>query len=162
MVALLFPLPASAHATRPIPVSGVFDYTFTIIYDRVIGDKILIFATEDELWQGSFSGTAEAVFIVIIFSSDLWKVWLRTTFTGTVDGKYGTMVIQLIGERTYWDEDTFWWSGHWRIIHGTGELRNIHGQGVWWGPGYEDTGGEIPDVPGDRPDIYYEGEIYFN
>ncbi len=67
MVALLFPLPASTHITTHIPVSGVFDYTFTIIYDRVIGDKILIFATEDELWQGSFSGTAEAVFIVIIF-----------------------------------------------------------------------------------------------
>ena len=137
-------------------MSGVFDYTFTIINTWTIGNKTVLYATEEELWQGSFCGTAEAVFIVVIFSPDLWKVWLWTTFTGTVDGKYGTMVIRLIGKRTYWDEDNFWWYGHWKIISGTGELEDIHGQGTWWGPGYEGS-----CVPGDRPDIYYEGKIHF-
>ncbi|MHA1583057.1 MAG: hypothetical protein ACTSYM_11270 [Candidatus Baldrarchaeia archaeon] len=92
---------------------------------------MFIYATEEELWQGDFCGIAHAVFTVIIFSSGFWWVWLRTTFTSEVNGKCGTMVIQLVGKRTQWDEERFWWYGHWVIIKGTGELANIHGQGTW-------------------------------
>jgi len=67
------------------------------------------------------------------------------------------MVIQLVGKRTYWYGERFRWYSYWMIISGTGELKSIRGQGTWRGPGFEG-----PDVPGSRPDIYYEGEIHFH
>jgi len=152
IVTLLFTLSTPVSATKPIPVSGTFDYEFTIIDMWSADGKTFIYATEDETWEGSFTGTAQAVFLVIIFSEDFWYVWLRTTFTGEVDGKFGTMIIQLVGKRTYWDEDTFWWYGQWVIISGTDDLADIHGRGTWWGPGYGSEG----------PDIFYEGQIHFD
>jgi hypothetical protein len=162
MVTLLFTLSTPVHATTPIPVSGTLDYTFTITDIWVADGNTFIEATEKEVWTGNFSGTAQSVFRVVIFSSGFWNVWLRSNFTGEVDGKSGTMVIQLVGKRTWWDEERFWWYGQWVILSGTGELENLRGRGTWWGPGYEGVDEEIPEIPGERPDIYYEGEIHFN
>ena len=161
MVALLFPLPTPAHATTPTYVEGYFDYIVTSAVMRFVDGNTFIYATEYEVWEGDFCGTANAVFMVIVFSSGFWYVWLRSHFEGSVDGKCGTMVIQLVGKGTYLDEDEeeFFWYGHWVIISGTGGLANIHGRGTWWGPGWE---GEGAVIPGDRPDIFYEGEIHFD
>jgi len=76
------------------------------------------------------------------------NVWLRSDFEGTVMGKEGTLVIQLVGWR-YLPED---WYGQWLIISGTGELANLRGQGIWWGPGFGAEG----------PDIFYSGQIHFD
>lgn len=147
-------LTPAVHATPTIPVSGTFDYTYVITGIREADGNVFIYATEDEVWLGDFAGTSQAVFRVEIFSEGFWNVWLRSTFTGTVQGKSGTLVIQLVGKRT---GEPFWWYGQWVILSGTGELANLRGQGTWWGPGYEGL-----EIPGERPDIYYSGNIHFD
>ena len=56
------------------------------------------------------------------------------TFTGTVDGKSGTLTIRLIGMASLVNLSVIeWTSGHWEIMTGTGDLANLEGQGTWWG-----------------------------
>ncbi len=155
-IVTLLTLSTPVHATPTVNVEGSFDYTYEITGTRVADGNLFIYATEDEVWVGDFEGTSEAVFRVEVFSSGFWNVWLRSTFDGEVDGKSGTMVIQLVGKITWWDADRFWWYGQWVIISGTGGLANLRGQGTWWGPGFEG-----PEIPGERPDIYYSGQIRF-
>jgi len=155
VVTLLPTLSMPVYATKPILVEGYFDYVFEITDMRPADGNLFIYATEDEYWKGSFEGTAKSVFRVEMFSSGFWNVWLRSTFTGTVNGESGTLVIQLVGKRPMEPEPGNW-HGQWVIISGTGDLANLHGQGTWWGPGYEG-----PEIPGERPDIYY-GQIHFD
>ena len=151
MVALLSTLWMPAvHATTPIPVSGTVEYTFEITDERWANGHWFIEATEWETWEGDFEGTAVAFFRVgwFNFPSGPLNVWLRSTFEGTVDGKSGTLVIQLVGWK-YLPED---WYGNWVIISGTDDLANLHGQGTWGGPGFGAEG----------PDLWYEGQIHFD
>ena len=147
MVAFLLLQLAVVYAKPPTAVSGSFDYTFKTTGMREADGNLFLYATEDEIWEGDFTGTSHAVFRVEMFNSGFWNVWLRSSFTGTVLGKSGTLVIQLVGKKPA-EED---WHGQWVILSGTGELANLRGQGTWWGPGF--------DAPG--PDIYYMGQVHF-
>jgi len=166
MVALLSMLSIPVHAITPIPVEGYFDYYYAITDVRVSEEgNTFLYATEWETWKGDFEGTAVAVFRVGIFLEEpavFWNVWLRSTLTGTVDGKSGTLVIELVGKKPLGED----WYGQWMIISGTGDLANLHGRGTWWGPGFEDANGNgVPDsgdIPGARPDIWYSSEIHFD
>lgn len=158
ILALLFTLSMPAvHATLPTPVTGTFDYTYAITGTKAADGNLFIYATEHEWWFGDFAGEADSVFRVEVFSEGFWNVWLRSTFTGTVGDKSGTLVLQLVGKRTWWDEERFWWFGQWVVLSGTEGLANLHGQGTWWGPGFEGL-----EIPGERPDIYYSGQIHFD
>ena len=150
MVALLSMLPIPVHATPPIPVEGTFDYTFEITSERWADGHWFITATEWETWEGDFAGLSVAIFRVgwFNFPEGPLNVWLRSNFEGTVMGREGTLVIQLVGWR-YLPED---WYGQWVIISGTGGLANLRGQGTWWGPGFGAEG----------PDIFYLGQIHFD
>jgi hypothetical protein len=152
MVALLT-LSTPVYATPPIPVSGTVNYTFEVTGISEADGNTFLYANEWETWMGAFEGSAVAFFRVEMFSSGFWNVWLRTTFTGEVDGNYGTLVIQLVGKKPDGQD----WYGQWVIISGTEGLANLYGQGTWGGPGYRsDT-----KIPGD-PDLWYSGQIHFN
>lgn len=146
MVALMFSQLAAVYAKPPTPVSGSFDYTFEVTDMREADGNVFLYATEDEIWEGDFEGTSQAVFRVGMFRSGFWNVWLRSYFTGTVQGKSGTLIIQLVGKKP----GTADWYGQWVILSGTGELAGLHGRGVWWGPGFGAEG----------PDIYYTGQVH--
>ena len=147
IVALLSTLSTAAYATPPITVSGTVEYDFAVNDDRWADGNYFIYATEWENWAGDFEGTAEAFFRVGMFSSaGFWNVWLRTTFTGTVNGKSGTLVIQLVGKKPDGQD----WDGQWVILSGTGELADLRGRGTWGGPGFGAMG----------PDLWYEGKIH--
>ncbi|TET64914.1 DUF3224 family protein [Candidatus Bathyarchaeota archaeon] len=148
IVVILSTLSTTVHAATPTAASGYFDYTFEVTGAREADGNLFIDAIEWETWEGDFEGTAVAVFRVGMFSSGFWNVWLRSTFTGTVEGKPGSMVIQLVGKKPEGQD----WYGQWVIISGTDELVNLHGHGNWWGPG----GGA------EGPDIWYEGMIHFD
>ncbi len=150
MVALLSMLSLPAYAKPPMLAEGSFDYTFEIMDQKWADGHWFFTATEYETWEGDFEGTAVSFFRVVWFNypDGPLNVWLRSDFEGTVMGKQGTLVIQLVGWR-YLPED---WYGEWVIISGTGELANLKGQGIWWGPGF--------GAPG--PDIFYSGNIHFN
>ncbi|MFX0194776.1 MAG: DUF3224 domain-containing protein [Candidatus Hodarchaeota archaeon] len=153
-------------------VEGFFDYTWmnlTYPWPQPVGDNLHLYAIEYEWWEGSFTGTSTALFIVIMFEAGAgsWSVDLISTFTGTVDGKEGTLVLLLVGEKPADGE----WRGHWEILRGTGELANVRGFGIWGGPGYEGPDPPVPvgewnpaegsdDYPNYRPDIWFKGWIY--
>ena len=153
IVTLLSTLSTPVYATPSTTVSGTVDYTFEVTGMRVADGNLFLYAIEWETWMGDFEGTAVAFFRVEMFSSGFWNVWLRSTFTGTVDGKYGTLVIQLVGKKPDGQD----WYGQWVIISGTDELADLRGQGTWGGPGYRSD----IKIPGD-PDLWYEGKIHFN
>jgi len=135
-------------------VSGVFDYDYALLMDPINSNgKTYVFAEEWETWTGDLAGDGHAYFIVMVYESGLKEVVLLSTLTGEVNGKEGTLVIRLVGKRPADGE----WFGYWVILSGTGELENVCGQGLWWGPGYEAPG----NIPGERPDIYYTGFIRF-
>ena len=149
---VLSALSVSAHAERPTEVSGDLDYWFTVTDMRQAGPNMFMYATEHEVWRGDFVGEGDSEFRVGMFAG-FWNVWLRCSFTGTVDGKEGTLEIQLVGKKPL-DGD---WYGQWVVLGGTGELASAHGKGTWWGPGYRDD----EKVDGD-PDCYYSGQIHFD
>ena len=148
----------SAHSQA---VEGAFDYNYETVYqEEAFGQKIL-YALEHERWSRAFEGTAHAVFIVLVDEAGAMTVDLFSTFTGTVNGKTGSVVIRLIGKKPAPTED---WAGDWEITRGIGELANLRGQGTWGGPGYE--GPTPPDPNWDpvgagntRPDIWYKGTL---
>jgi len=149
----LLTLSTPVYATPPVTASGTVNYTFLPTGMREADGNLFLYAIEWEDWMGDFEGSAEAFFRVEMFSSGFWNVWLRTTLTGTVNEKYGTLVIQLVGKKPLGED----WYGQWVIISGTDELANLRGQGTWGGPGYRDD----VKIPGD-PDLWYEGQIHFD
>jgi hypothetical protein len=142
-------------------VEGTFDYNYEIVYQEETHGRTILYALEHEKWTGSFEGNAHAVFIVIVDEAGVPTVDLFSTFTGIVDGKSGSLVIHLIGEKSSPDGD---WAGDWDIVRGIGKLENLRGQGTWGGPGYE--GPRPPEENWDpvgegntRPDIWYKGTV---
>jgi hypothetical protein len=79
-------------------------------------------------WTGSFEGISIADGRWILHK-DHRSPWNIHTLQAEIDGKSGTLIIKIAGH-------------NWRIISGTGDLANLHGQGTTWrieGPvfGYE-------------------------
>jgi uncharacterized protein (TIGR02246 family) len=154
----LGPLALTAHSQT---VEGTFEYTVETVYQEEAHGQKITYGLEHEWWTGTLDGTAHALFIVIANEAGIPTVDLFSTFTGTVDGKSGSLVIRLIGEKLSPKGD---WAGDWDIVRGTGELKNLQGQGTWGGPGYE--GPKPPEKNWDptgegntRPDIWYKGTI---
>ena len=79
-------------------------------------------------------------------------VKIRGTINCTLDGKQGVVVMRSEGRRAAGAAE---WQGQWVIVSATGALANMHGQGTWWGPGFN------PANPGASPDVYYSGQILF-
>lgn len=119
---------------------------------RESGPNIFMDAVEHEVWRGDMAGAGNSEFTVGMFAAGFWNVWLRCEFEGVVDGKEGTLLVQLVGKKPLGQD----WSGQWVILGGAGELANAHGGGIWWGPGYRSD----EKVRGD-PDCYYSGQIHF-
>jgi len=153
LVCMLLPVAsAPATASESVEVSAEIDYWFQPTAIRQAGPNVFMDAVEQQDYRGDMVGTGNSVFTVAMFR-DFWTVWLRSEFEGVIDGREGTLVLQLVGQKPVDGE----WSGTWVIISGTGELANAHGGGTWWGPGYRSD----EKTPGD-PDCYTLGLIHFD
>lgn len=157
----IFLCPLSLPAAQTQTVEGTFEYTVETVYQEEAHGQKITYGLEHEWWTGTLDGTAHALFIVLANEAGLKTVDLLSTFTGTVDGKAGSLVFRLIGENPSPEKG---WGGDWEIIRGTGDLVNIRGQGTWGGLGYE--GPRPPDPSWDptgegntRPDIWYKGTL---
>ena len=153
LMCMLLPVASGpVFASESMEVSAEIDYWFQPTAVREAGPNIFMDAIEQEVYRGDMVGSGNSVFTVGMFR-DFWTVWLRSEFEGEIDGREGTLVLQLVGKKPV-DEG---WYGTWVIISGTGELANAHGGGIWWGPGYRSD----VKVPGD-PDCYTSGLIHFD
>ena len=129
------------HINGFIKASGEWTYEVTIIDQRSVDGYTFIYATEESIWTGTFTGTSHDVFTVVIFPSGRWYAWGLVFYDGTVDGKSGTLVMYFAG----WLNEE--WLGRSVILSGTGDLAKLCGQLTWWGPSYN---------------LDYSGKIHFN
>jgi len=133
MLALLSAL--SIPVVQASPVTNA-EGTLTWLVVNFEGQRT---AGVNTIYQGTSTIAAGGTFTGDV--TDAWvEVWhtnflnLRDVlaFTGTVDGKSGTLTIRLVGTATLPDLE---WTGQWEIIRSTGDLANLEGQGSWWGTG---------------------------
>ncbi len=118
-----------AAAIPPTPATGtvtVVGFTFTDV--RNAKDNTIIDFTQNTNSIGTFAGTTEDVGTIILQPSGDFNFKIRSTFTGTVDGKSGTLVFEVVGKGEGGIPGGTVRS-HFVILSGTGDLANLHGQG---------------------------------
>jgi hypothetical protein len=130
MITLLSTISTAVHASTPakktMPVSGTWFWWADIVSQREAGGNLFIYATEHDEFHGTFEGFGEGPFTVVLHPEGFMTGRGRTVFTGTVDGKSGTLVIQWVGNTKTLGR----WKCMWVILSGTGELANLRGQGI--------------------------------
>lgn len=150
---LVLPVAAQDDELGVIPVSGTYNYMPEVPDQGFAAGHMYMTVTTLDEWLGDFEGPATSVCRVIATPAGNSPGPCIVEFDGTVlADKQGTFVMVIVYGRMSADAE---WFGDWWIISGTGDLANMHGKGVVWGPGFnpEDTEGE--------PDIYYRGDLVF-
>lgn len=126
LLAPLLLLPASANASTLSSGSGSFTTTGEVISVRQVDGNTIITATEVQTLTGALDGTRVATGIEIFHPNGTFVAHDSGTFTGTVDGRTGSITIsgassgvgntgsgQLVGDQ------------------GTGGLAGLHLQGTF-------------------------------
>jgi hypothetical protein len=127
MLSVVAPAFSVVHASPRIMATGMVTagaYTFTGV--RTADGNTFITGTFDnppDVFTGTFEGTAPNVFRLIFNPSGL-NVQLFFTFTGTVNGIPGTLLIKFQGNGEGIGMPI---KGQWVILSGTGGLANLHG-----------------------------------
>ncbi len=129
--------------------NSLWQYTPEILDVQVINGDTIMRTREDAVWSGTFEGTSTEQDVVVISASGAWSVVGFVFFEGEVNGESGTLLMYFWGSRPDGFSE---WDGQWLIESGTGELENLNGRGIFWGPG-------APDV-GLQGDIYVRGFLY--
>jgi len=141
-----------AFASPPTNASGIWYYIPTeLTFIKESGGNQFFDLTEAGIWTGTFNGTSVDSGPVVMYRSGATSFKGIVDFEGEVEGKTGTLSIKVTGRKPNPTAD---WKGHWVIISGSGELSNLHGQGKWWGPGYN------PADPAAYGVIHYSGKIH--
>lgn len=133
MLAFLSALSVPAVAASPV-MNAEGTLTWLVVNfegQRTAGVNTIYEGTSTVAAGGTFTGDVTDAWVEI-WHTNLLNLRDVLTFTGTVDGKSGTLTIRLVGTATLPGLD---WTGHWEIIGSTGDLANLEGQGSWWGIG---------------------------
>ena len=139
-------------ASPPTNASGIWKYMPTeLTFIKESGGNQFFDLTEAGIWTGTFKGTSVDYGPVVMHRSGATSFKGIVDFDGEVDGKTGTLMIKVNGRKPNPTAD---WKGSWVILSGSGELSNLHGQGKWWGPGYN------PADPTTYGVIHYSGHIH--
>lgn len=149
LMALVFTLvlaPAVlSYAMPPEPASGTWTYVLTHLeVTKEAGDNIFRYGEEIGTWHGTFEGTSEDYFELVVHPKGFVTCQGRIDFEGSVNGRSGTMVILFVGKKNL---ETGLWSGKWVILNGAGDLVNLRGHGTWDGPSFS---------------LEYAGQIHFD
>jgi hypothetical protein len=133
MVSILPMSLAVVYATKPTSAAGNFVVTSWAITSvrTANGNTFMNFANTETL-TGTFVGTSTSAISVIVHPSGDFNVEHIMTFTGTVDGKSGTMIIKFEAKGTGFGYGAPV-SAQWVIQKGTGGLAGIHGTGTFEG-----------------------------
>ena len=129
-------IPASAGP--PQEASGTWWYYPTLVDEKPAGCNLFHTTRELGVWSGTFQGNSTEKGKVVIHCTGTLSFKAIVTFEEvTVDGKTGGLEMSVVGQ---YPADATEWYGSWVITSGTGELKNLRGQGNWWGPGADGTG----------------------
>jgi hypothetical protein len=149
LFALLFGA-APASAGPPQEASGEWTYVPTLVGVKQAGPNLFFYGTDIGTWTGTFEGTTTEDFVVVCHPNAGVTFYKGTMeFTGSVDGREGTMILKTNGIQATdtCDPSPAPWSGRWVIIGGTGELADVHGTGTFTGPSL---------------DLDYSGQVHFD
>ena len=122
----LFLLPASANASTGEHGSGSYNTTGQIISVRQVDGNTVITATEVQTLTGALNGIRQATGVDIIPPDGTFAAHDSGTFTGTVDGRTGTLVISGANSGSGTTG-----TGQFTGEHGTGGLRGLHLRGTF-------------------------------
>ena len=126
LLASLVLLPASANASTPESGSGSFTGTGDIISVKQADGNTIVTATEVQTLTGVLAGTRMATGIEIFHPDGSFTAHDSGTFTGTVEGRTGSITISGASSGTGT-------SGSGQIVgdRGTGGLAGLHLQGTF-------------------------------
>jgi hypothetical protein len=122
----------TVQATPPKNAAGVWSYQSTYGSPKVAGCNLFVDTSEDGVWTGTFNGTSTESGRIALHCSGAVSFHAIVSFEGTVDGKYGTFKMSVVGSKPDQSSD---WTGKYVILSGTGELAGLKSQGIWYGPG---------------------------
>jgi hypothetical protein len=126
VLASLLLLPAGANASTLSAGSGSFTTTGEVISVRQADGNTIVTATEVQILTGALNGTRLATGIQIFHPDGTFTAHDSGTFTGTVGGRTGTIIVS--GASTGVGN-----IGHGQIVgdQGTGGLAGLHLQGTF-------------------------------
>lgn len=132
-----------ALAKKPhLKASGTWTYAPVSFTDTIVGCTLLRSMIDEGEFDGTFVGTEREVGVVTQHCNGNWSYEGDLSFTGSVDGKTGTLEMKITGKSANFTK----WHGKWTILSGSDELENLRGHGTWRG------------APGD---LTYKGHVYF-
>jgi hypothetical protein len=139
-----------ALAGPPEDAEGVWCYLpdlATWVVEKDAGGNQFITVTENSVWTGTFDGASvdhcSAVFHRSGFSQGSCEISFDSV---TVGGKTGALEMFFVTRVPN--------AATWVITGGSGELKDLRGQGTVWGTGWQGD----PNVCGE---LYYSGKIHF-
>src|SRR5438477_7184143 len=165
MVGVLLALP-SAQA-QPIPATGSTTDCEHVISQRIVGSNTITILEITVCFHGTFEGTWVGTERDVFRADGTGTVHSSGVFSGTVNGRSGTMVFSLEVSITRNGDVT-----NWVVDQGTGDLAGLHGQGTTQevsenGPGCPVSGFDCTDCPpatgtcDDSFTLDYTGQIDF-
>lgn len=143
--ACVLAVPATAAAEHPHDdAAGTWDYApVEINFDKEAGNQTFLSGVTADEFHGTFEGYGRQEFSLTHHAAKQFNIyWGVTEFEGTVTvdevAYEGTMTIRTVGRQDpgYVLPSALPWEGTWVIVHGTGELEGIHGQGTFTGPSF--------------------------
>jgi uncharacterized protein DUF3224 len=153
IIAALFALP-KAQADPPAAAHGYSTDCENLISEQHVGQNTIIILNITATFTGTFTGTWVGTERDVIHADSSGMVQGSGVFTGSVNGRSGTMIFSY--------RVTFPPNGkeitHWVVDQGTDDLAGIHGQGTT--PSDEETG-PTEDCAWDTFVVEYSGQIQF-
>ena len=120
---------------------------------KTVGGNTFYHIVDEGAWTGIFTGTSVDSGTTMFHPNGNGNYDGWVSFASVeVAGKSGGLEMRVTGSIPKGDAG---WFGYWVILNGTGELAGLHGQGTWWGPGWN------PGNPTVCGHIDYAGNIHF-
>jgi hypothetical protein len=119
-------LPTTASATTIEPASGSFTSTVGVTRVEHVGTNTIFYGPEVQHLTGALNGTRVAVGVMIVHADGSFEARDTGVFTGTVDGRSGTVEIDGVSRGVGT-------AGTGQLVFGQGTegLTELHGQGTF-------------------------------
>ena len=122
-------LPAAAGAAPPVSGSGTFTVSSAVTTSTRLADGNTVLTLRvTTLYSGTLQGTGVGEETVIVHPDGTLNGRTFETFTGTIGGTVGTVVVRVEGTG---DVTTGGLRGRLTIVDGTGGLATLHAEGTF-------------------------------